>query len=1575
MKRKKILKYLLRTLLVIVLIILMLPALLYIPGVQRYARDKVVDYVESTLGMKAGIGKLSLKFPLNLTLENVYAVKSDTDTLVRLGRLHLDVGLKRIFRKELAVRDLELNRVLFRLHNDTTGMQLQVNLENLQLRAAPVYMNETRAPATAPKTAGRHRLSARRQSMEESDTTTGQPFDWLFQIRRLNLERIVYRMSTVSLPELSARIAVGEIVDGNVNIGERQIEVARLGISGGNCLLRLGESADDSPQPESQPDTSSFWTIKAGQLSLENYAFEMKTPGQQGFQLTLTDIGFRIDSVYNRGPEVRASLDRLQLIRQEGGRIEEMHARIDLEEQKTEAGQVYIRTSDSEIRLNALARASVSRLMRQVPLQVTLEGSVGMKDVALFVPELPLSLLQKRMQLKTDFSLSDDRLVLRQFSAAMRGNFHLSGQGELSSWKDMRNVSGQVKLDGNLTDLSFLDDYLGSSLRLPEGLQLALHLEAREGHLYPRLSICREGGCLTAAGSYAMDSQAYQVELKTDRFELGAFFPSDSLGILTADVQVNGRGYDFGRAQARLQAGVEQLVYRRHAYEGIRLEADVKGMQLAGKISSADTSLLLNVSFQADSIGKRYVAELEGEVKKADLKALQLSSADLSVALGIEVKLSMENKDEFLLNGNLENVRLDDGRGNTDLGGLALRVNSEREKTDIDLISGDFRLMFRGDTSVLQLPPAFAAVADEFRNQIQHREINMEPVSRLLPGFSLSVEGSRNNVMGRYLRMKGVSFRQLRVHAGTLPGYELYLDADIDRPVYGKLEFDSIKLDIRQQARELTYDLRVMNPIGIVKDLYDVRLQGSLLQNRFRTSMLQKNKEGKTGIRIGAELTLLDSAFSVSLFPSDPILGYDPWSVNPGNYFTFYKDRRIAADLKLAYGEKLFSIRSLEDQTDRNDRLQVKIDGIDLEAVSRVTPFIPDISGLLNTDLMFYRQDNHAIVDGKIAVDSFYYQNQRIGDLALDVNYDAANRFTTHAVNFVLHLDEIQRAVAEGVFSTSPKNRQVAIDMSIPSFPLYVINAFLPAHIVKLTGELQGEVKMRGTLDLPQLDGGLAFRDGRADVVMLGTTFGIDSTRLPVREGKIIFDRFQIRAPNKKYLDIEGSIALTPFSDMRADLTLMATNFQVVNVKENPVSLVYGKAYIDLNMALKGPFNGLNINGSVNLLNNTVLDYVLRNSDPQLKDRTQDLVRFVSFGDTTLMEKDDLTNRITTGNFSMRLFVEIGNNVNMNINLSEDGNNRVAIQGGGNLIYSMNPESGNNLVGKYTLTNGSVRYNVPVVGEKNFAIQNGSYVEWTGDLANPLLHITASESVRVSVTEDNQSSRIVTFNAIIRIQNNLRQPEITFDLSAPNDQAIQTQLAAFSAEERTKQAMNLLIYGTYSGPGTVNTGNNANNALNSFVEKELNQWTRKYLKNSGLTFGIDSYNQIGSDGQEVKRTDFSYQFSKQLFNDKVNVKIGGRLTSDNDPGSSMEDNLVDDIAIEYIISKKRDLLLKVFRHTNYESVLEGEVTQTGIGVVWRKSFRKIRDLFIRKKKRMEKAQEKLNRQNESQSKANEHDTK
>ena len=54
------------------------------------------------------------------------------------------------------------------------------------------------------------------------------------------------------------------------------------------------------------------------------------------------------------------------------------------------------------------------------------------------------------------------------------------------------------------------------------------------------------------------------------------------------------------------------------------------------------------------------------------------------------------------------------------------------------------------------------------------------------------------------------------------------------------------------------------------------------------------------------------------------------------------------------------------------------------------------------------------------------------------------------------------------------------------------------------------------------------------------------------------------------------------------------------------------------------------------------------------------------------------------------MLIEIGDQVTVNVELSDDGSNNIVIQGGGNLVLAMSPENGLTLSGKYILSGGTV---------------------------------------------------------------------------------------------------------------------------------------------------------------------------------------------------------------------------------------------------------------------------------------------
>ena len=102
-----------------------------------------------------------------------------------------------------------------------------------------------------------------------------------------------------------------------------------------------------------------------------------------------------------------------------------------------------------------------------------------------------------------------------------------------------------------------------------------------------------------------------------------------------------------------------------------------------------------------------------------------------------------------------------------------------------------------------------------------------------------------------------------------------------------------------------------------------------------------------------------------------------------------------------------------------------------------------------------------------------------------------------------------------------------------------------------------------------------------------------------------------------------------------------------------------------------------------------------------------------------------------------------------------------------------------------------------------------------------------------------------------------------------------------------------------------------------------------------LSFGINSY---GEDDPNGQRTDYSYRLSKNLFKQPRARRHRRQVQHGRDPSQNLKENLIDDISLEYMLTKRDNMYLKVFRHTGYESILEGEITETGVGFVIRKKL-------------------------------------
>ncbi|MDE6130326.1 MAG: translocation/assembly module TamB, partial [Muribaculaceae bacterium] len=263
-----------------------------------------------------------------------------------------------------------------------------------------------------------------------------------------------------------------------------------------------------------------------------------------------------------------------------------------------------------------------------------------------------------------------------------------------------------------------------------------------------------------------------------------------------------------------------------------------------------------------------------------------------------------------------------------------------------------------------------------------------------------------------------------------------------------------------------------------------------------------------------------------------------------------------------------------------------------------------------------------------------------------------------------------------------------------------------------------------------------------------------------------------------------------------------------------------------------------------------------------------------------------------------------------------------------------------------------VRYTPPLMSEKLFNFDDGSYIAFNGDMMNPTLNIHATDVLKANVTQEGQNSRLVNFDVILNVTGTFNNMNVGFDLTTRDDITVANELESMSAEQRANQAMNLLLYNVYTGPGTKGNASLSGNPLFSFLESQLNSWAANTIKGVDISFGIDQYDRT-VDGASSQTTSYSYQVSKSLFNDRFKIVVGGNYSTDANADENFSQNLINDISFLYYLNNKRSMYVRIFRHTGYESIIEGEVTETGVGFVYRRKLDRVGDMFkfLRRKKR------------------------
>jgi hypothetical protein len=274
--------------------------------------------------------------------------------------------------------------------------------------------------------------------------------------------------------------------------------------------------------------------------------------------------------------------------------------------------------------------------------------------------------------------------------------------------------------------------------------------------------------------------------------------------------------------------------------------------------------------------------------------------------------------------------------------------------------------------------------------------------------------------------------------------------------------------------------------------------------------------------------------------------------------------------------------------------------------------------------------------------------------------------------------------------------------------------------------------------------------------------------------------------------------------------------------------------------------------------------------------------------------------------------------------------------------------------------------------KKRFDIKSGSTIIWNGDPLDADISIDATYTVRASpydlvadqisglsdVDKSGYKQRYPFF-VILQLRGDILRPAISFKIQlSPEDKgilggAVDQKLNLLNDDESAlnKQVFALLVlnrfvqenpFQTESATGTSTL---IRSTVSKFLSAQLNQLSSNVIPGMELNFDIQSYEDYQT-GQAQGRTQVEIGVKQQLFNERLSVELGGSVDVEGDQArQNSASDITSDVTVEYKLTKDGRFRMKGFRHNQYEGAIEGQLVETGVGVVYVRDFNRWSRLF------------------------------
>lgn len=1507
-------------------LLLLITILLYLPPVQNWAVRQVSAYASEATGMDIGIDHVQLAFPLDLEAEGIHVVQPNdstqtADTIAYIHRAVVDVQFWPLLTGVVNVDELALEKMLLNTGTLIHEARVSGRIDALTLASHGVDLCQS------DMRIDRALLDGALLDIELSDTvppdTTPSANVWKIAVEKLDINRSAL---TLHMPGDTLRIGA--------QITALKARQGYLDLDKG--LYRVGSlSLDDSG------------------VSYDNRAID-PVEGLDYNHLALSHLSLAVDSVFYCAPRIEAVVRSAAFAEKSGLSLTSLATRIAIDSLAMHLPTLALTTTHSSVKGRVDMDFNAFDSRHPGKMNIDLRASLGRGDIVCGASSLmPKALLR---------SLPDHPVNI---SVAMSGNMQkarlsrmditwptvvdLSANGFVGNLNDTDRLSADIKVKARTHQLNFITQALAPAvarqIRIPSGVRLQSHITADGPHYAATLDMTEGRGALKGKAEIDTRRMAYSARMAARGLQVAHFVPSAGVGTLTGSLTARGTGTDMLSPRTRLQARAElgQIDVAGQRIGDTHATIDMAGGHI--HLNAAGNNPLFDgqLSFAGIANGNRIRGTFACDLDKADLHRLGIADNALNLGVCSHIDIDTNLKDHLSILGNVGEIRIHSRNHTFRPEDIDFDVLATRDTTHALISSGDFRLDAdaRGDYNVLL--HHIKLVSQEMQRQTRERYIDQVRLRQQLPEARIFLSSGRNNAFSRFLKWKGYETARLLVDVNCSPVQGINGHIDADSVVAAKFLIDTVRVAVTSDSVRTRYQARISNNKRNPDYTFTALLNGGVFERGAYAAAQVFDARNRLGLRFGLAAAMQTEGILLHLYGEPPVLGYKQFAANKDNFILFGDNERIKANLKLTAADGMgVQLYSDDTNSDAQQDLTLSLANFDLHKVLSVIPYMPDIEGMMNGDFHIVKTETELSVSSAVTVDNMKYEKCDMGNLGSEFVYMPKND-GSHYVDGMLLCNGNEVGTIQGTYK-SEGDGWLDATMGLQRMPMQLVNGFIPDRLIGLRGYGDGTLSVRGKLDSPIVDGEVYLDSTYLFSEPYGVQMRFADDPVRIVGSRLLFENFEMFANNDAPLNISGNLDFTDLSNMMLDIRMRAENFKIIDAKENARSEAYGKAFVNFYGMMNGPVDNLRMRGKLDVLGNTDMTYVMRDAELTTDTQLDELVQFTNFRDTT---KSEPVQRPAIRGLDMLLSMSVDESAHIMCMLNADHSNYISLIGGGDLRMGYNPTDELTLTGRYTLYSGEMKYSLPIIPLKTFAIQDGSYIEFTGDPMNPQLHITATESVKTTVSEGN-SSRAVDFDCGVKLTQTLNNLGLEFIIDAPNDMTISDQLKTLTTEGRSKVAVTMLASGMYLTDGNTNQFT-MNNALSSFLQNEINNVAGKAMRSMGLDLGMSIDNTNTSGGMH---TDYNFKFSKRLWNNRLSVNVGGKVSTgaDIDMQQGENDMFFNKVELEYRLDRNASKYLRVFYDNNKYDWLEGPLGEYGVGFVWKRKLRHFRDIFFLDKK-------------------------